>query len=83
MWSETHRGDWRGGRRTGFPDGFFDRADPTPDADFYASPRLVTHIDDGAIAAVGALYAELGLTGPVLDLMGSWVSHFRERAGAT
>jgi SAM-dependent methyltransferase len=60
----------------GFPAGFFDRADPAPDTDFYAPPRLVTHIDDGAIAAVGALYAELGLTGTVLDLMGSWVSHF-------
>jgi SAM-dependent methyltransferase len=62
----------------GFPEGFFDRADPAPDTDFYGPPRLVTHIDDGAIAAVGALYAELGLTGKVLDLMGSWVSHFRD-----
>ena len=61
-----------------FPPGFFDRADPTVDADFYAPPRLVTHIDDGAIAAVGALYEELGIDGSVLDLMGSWVSHFRE-----
>jgi SAM-dependent methyltransferase len=39
-------------------------------------PRLVTHIDDEAIAAVGALYDELGLDGDVLDLMSSWVSHF-------
>jgi SAM-dependent methyltransferase len=60
----------------GFPAGFFDRADPTPDADFYLPPRFVTHIDDGAIAAVGALYAELKIDGEVLDLMGSWVSHF-------
>jgi SAM-dependent methyltransferase len=60
----------------GFPPGFFDRADPTSDPDFYAPPRLVTHIDDAAIAAVGALYAELEITGTVLDLMGSWVSHF-------
>jgi SAM-dependent methyltransferase len=62
----------------GFPDGFFDRADATSDSQFYAPARLVTHIDDDAIAAVGALYAELGITGTVLDLMGSWVSHFRE-----
>ena len=62
----------------GFPAGFFDRADPGADAAFYAPPRLVTHIDDAAIAAVGDLYAELGITGTVLDLMGSWVSHFRE-----
>jgi SAM-dependent methyltransferase len=38
---------------------------------------LVTHIDDDAIAAVGELYEELGLDGDVLDLMSSWVSHFR------
>jgi SAM-dependent methyltransferase len=62
--------------RRDFPPGFFDRADPTDDAGFYAFERLVTHIDDGAIAAVGALYAELGLDGDVLDLMSSWVSHF-------
>ena len=59
-----------------FPPGFFDRADAGPDPVFYAAPRLVTHIDDGAIAAVGALYADLGLDGDVLDLMASWVSHF-------
>lgn len=59
-----------------FPPGFFDRADPSPDAGFYEPARLVTHIDDGAIAAVGALYAELGLDGEVLDLMSSWISHF-------
>jgi SAM-dependent methyltransferase len=60
-----------------FPRGFFDRADPSTDAAFYSWPRVVTHIDDGAIAAVGALYDELGIAGDVLDLMGSWVSHFR------
>jgi SAM-dependent methyltransferase len=59
-----------------FPPGFFDRADPTDDAQFYSWPRLVTHIDDDAIAAVGALYDELGVDGDVLDLMSSWVSHF-------
>jgi len=45
--------------------------------EFYGPPRLVTHIDDGAIAAVGELYDELGLDGEVLDLMSSWISHFR------
>jgi SAM-dependent methyltransferase len=59
-----------------FPPGFFDRADPAPDAEFYAWPRFVTHIDEAAIAAVGGLYDELGITGTVLDVMGSWVSHF-------
>ena len=60
-----------------FPPGFFERSDPSPDPTFYSWPRLVTHIDDGAIAAVGELYEELGIDGTVLDLMGSWVSHFR------
>ena len=59
-----------------FPAGFFDREDPTPDDRFYVPDRLVTHIDEGAIAAVGALYDELGVDGDVSDLMSSWVSHF-------
>src|SRR5439155_24086092 len=61
---------------TTFPPGFFDRVDPSPDPVFYRPMRLVTHIDDDAIAAVGALYDELGVDGEVLDLMSSWVSHF-------
>jgi SAM-dependent methyltransferase len=61
------------------PAGFFDRVDPSPDTDFYASPRLVTHIDRDAIDAVGRTYAELGIGGRVIDLMASWISHFRER----
>jgi SAM-dependent methyltransferase len=60
-----------------FPPGFFDRVDDADDAAFYALPRFVTHIDTGAIDAVGALYDELGVGGEVLDLMSSWVSHFR------
>lgn len=60
-----------------FPPGFFDRHDEQPDGAFYEPLRLVTHIDDGAIAAVGGLYEHLGLTGNVLDLMSSWISHFR------
>jgi SAM-dependent methyltransferase len=59
-----------------FPDGFFARGDEADDGEFYAFPRYVTHIDDGAIAGVGALYDELGVGGRVLDLMSSWVSHF-------
>jgi SAM-dependent methyltransferase len=64
-----------------FAAGFFTRADDRPDPDFYRLPRLVTHIDAGAIEAVRDLYAQLGLDGTaaerrrVLDLMSSWVSH--------
>jgi SAM-dependent methyltransferase len=62
---------------TDFPDRFFQRSDEGDDATFYVMPRFVTHIDDDAIAAVGDLYAELGIDGDVLDLMSSWVSHFQ------
>lgn len=58
-----------------FPAGFFERDDESSDSRFYAQPRLVAHIDDGAIRAVGELYAELGVGGRVLDLMSSWISH--------
>lgn len=61
---------------TVFPPGFFERDDDACDSEFYRPSRLVTHIDDRAIAAVGALYTELGLDGDVLDLMSSWISHF-------
>ena len=58
------------------PKDAFAKADPAPDALFYREPRLVTHIDDAAIAAVTALYRALVPPGGVvLDLMGSWVSH--------
>jgi SAM-dependent methyltransferase len=60
-----------------FPSEFYERGDASPDPAFYSQPRLVAHIDDHAIAAVGALYDELGIAGQVLDLMSSWVSHFR------
>ncbi len=61
-----------------FPPGFFGRDDESGDARFYRMPRLVTHIDDRAIAAVGVLYDEHSVEGDVLDLMSSWVSHFRD-----
>jgi len=70
------------GRREGdhpepFPPALLARADESDDRAFYAPPRFTTHIDDGAIAAVGMLYDELRVSdGEVLDLMSSWVSHF-------
>lgn len=60
----------------GLPEGAFRRSDESPDERFYATPRLVTHIDDRAIAAVTRLYRELfPADGIILDLMSSWVSH--------
>jgi SAM-dependent methyltransferase len=58
------------------PDAFL-RVDESPDAEFYEQPRLVNHIDDYAIAAVGEAYRQfLPAGGDYLDLMSSWVSHF-------
>ncbi len=62
-----------------WPEGFFDRQDDAEDRRFYAAPRFVTHLDEAAIAAVSALYDELGTDGDVLDLMSSWVSHLPTR----
>jgi SAM-dependent methyltransferase len=58
---------------------FFDRVDDSPDPDFYRDPRLVTHIDDAAIAALTRFYGQLIPDGAlVLDLMSSWISHLPE-----
>jgi Methyltransferase domain len=63
----------------GLPDAAFDKADPSPDEEFYSFPRFVTHIDDEAIAAVTRVYRDvLPPGGAVLDLMSSWVSHLPE-----
>ena len=68
----------------------FIRQDESDDALFYREPRLVVHIDDQAIAAIGELFrevfspsadgvvaAETSAPAPViLDLMSSWRSHW-------
>lgn len=54
----------------------FRRYDESSDTAFYAVPRMVTHIDDDAVAAVRTFYGEiLPHGGRILDLMSSWVSH--------
>ncbi len=58
------------------PPDAFRRIDEDDDLDFYAPPRLVTHIDEGATDALTAFYgATLPRNGAILDLMSSWVSH--------
>ncbi|TPG15365.1 class I SAM-dependent methyltransferase [Sphingomonas oligophenolica] len=58
------------------PPGAFAKQDAGDDLAFYAPPRLVTHIDDGAVAALTASYRDMIPDGArVLDLMSSWVSH--------
>lgn len=58
---------------------YFRRDDERPDAIFYAEPRLVVHIDEHAIRAIGAYLSELlPAGGVILDLMSSWRSHLPE-----
>lgn len=57
----------------------FRREDENDDGDFYLPERLVTHIDDDAIAALTEYYRSILSPGAdVLDLMSSWVSHLPE-----
>jgi hypothetical protein len=59
----------------------FARVDESDDARFYESPRLVTHIDDAAIATIGEVLRDLIPPGAmVLDLMSSWKSHLPPEA---
>jgi SAM-dependent methyltransferase len=61
---------------------FFRRIDDSDDESFYRYPRLLVHIDDGAIAKVGEIYADLlPAGGVILDLMSSWRSHLPDRIG--
>ncbi len=59
-----------------YPPEFFRRMDESDDRLFYTEPRLVVHIDDHAIAAIGRYFSEtLPERGVILDLMSSWRSH--------
>ena len=58
------------------PASFFRRQDESPDAEFYRQPRLVAHIDDAAIAALGAFVRPLiPDNADVLDLMSAYLTH--------
>ena len=58
------------------PPGACAKQDTGDDLAFYAPPRLVTHLDEGAVAALTGHYRTLLPDGGrVLDLMSSWVSH--------
>jgi hypothetical protein len=75
---------WRGIPTDFWSDAPFERPDPRPDAEFYAGPRLVDHLDKTAIAQVSALYGRLIPPGArVLDLMASWHSHLPPGAAST
>ena len=60
----------------GLPHDAFTKLDPEDDEIFYEPPRLVYHIDDGAVAALTGFYRKvLPAGGVLLDLMSSWVTH--------
>lgn len=59
-----------------FTPDLFERMDESDDSLFYAAPRKVLHLDDGAIAAVKRFFGEtLPREAALLDLMSSWRSH--------
>lgn len=59
-----------------FPQDYFACLDESDDGLFYRQPRMVVHIDAGAIRAATALFrAYLPPGGAILDLMSSWRSH--------
>ncbi len=54
----------------------FARQDEAADAEFYARPRLIHHLDATCRDALSGLYGRFLFPGArVLDLMGSWASH--------
>src|SRR5947207_4980253 len=66
----------------GLPPSAFAKLDAEEDELFYEPPRLVVHIDDGAIAALTELYRTvLPAGGVLLELMSSWVSHLPPEIG--
>jgi SAM-dependent methyltransferase len=68
--------------RLGLPQGAFTKIDAEDDELFYEPPRLVCHIDDGAITALTEFYrVALPASGVLLDLMSSWVSHLPAEIG--
>jgi SAM-dependent methyltransferase len=55
----------------------FKRLDEAPDSEFYKFPKLVYHIDEGAVSALTRYYDKQIADGSdVLDICSSWVSHY-------
>lgn len=73
----TYPSEWK------FSPADFARIDESDDTDFYASPRFVAHIDDGAITAIKTFYKAVFDQAPqgeysALDICSSWISHYPE-----
>src|SRR5271165_3935537 len=70
------------GDALGLPENALNKINAEVDEPFYEPPRLVCHIDDGAIAGLTQFYRTLLPAGGVLlDLMSSWVSHLPPEIG--
>jgi hypothetical protein len=66
-----------------YTDADFKRIDEEPDTAFYKFPKLVYHIDEGAVAALTRYYASnIPAGSDVLDICSSWVSHYPRGIGA-
>lgn len=65
-----------------YQDDDFSRMDETPDDNMYAEPRLVEHLDEASLERLTGVYRAVMRDAPdgfsVLDLCGSWNSHFPE-----
>lgn len=58
------------------PEQYFRRQDESSDFQFYQSPRLLAHIDDAAIAALGGFFRpRVPDNADVLDLMSAYLTH--------
>ena len=65
--------------KTALPPAAFARIDETDDRLFYTDPRIVTHIDDNAVAAIKEFFGQtLPRNAAILDLMSSAFSHLPE-----
>ena len=64
-----------------YSDADFTRLDETADFNFYSAPCFMTHIDDGAMAALTQYYARTLEPGSDLcDVCSSWISHLPKDA---
>ena len=62
-----------------YPPELFRRQDESDDTVFYTEPRLLVHIDEPAISAIGEFFKRvLPRDGVILDLLSSWRSHLPE-----
>ena len=63
-------------QHSNYPENYFQRVDGSDDRLFYTEPRLLVHIDDHAIAAIGEFFKQhIPENANILDLMSSWRSH--------